>query len=157
LHVLQGDLIGAKPEHSPSSQSDFQVLLTHVPPHGPRALRVPLRGIDLASRQSARFQIGIEACRLAVSPIDPDATFHLNQAAGLQMGKIGPPTPLVVEAVFPLQGSPARGLPEHQEAILKARGRFGGTKSQAGHGLREESKHEAVHYTNSHNLTISLL
>jgi hypothetical protein len=40
---------------------------------------------------------------LAVPPIDPDATFHLNQAAGLQMGKIGPPTPFVVESVFLLQ------------------------------------------------------
>jgi len=111
LHVLQGDLIVAKPKHSPASQSGLQVFL----------------------------QIGIEASRPVVPPIDPDATFHLNQAAGLQMGKIGPPTPFVVEMVFPLQGSPARGLPEHQEAILKARGRFGSTVTQAGHGLLGES------------------
>jgi hypothetical protein len=76
---------------------------------------------------------------LAVPPIDPDATFHLNQAAGLQMGEIGPPTPGGMEAVFP----PALGLPEHQEAIFEAGGGLDGTVTQAGHGLPGESKNEA--------------
>jgi len=111
LHVLQGDLIGTKPEHSPSSQSGLQVFL----------------------------QIGIEASRPVVPPIDPDATFHLDQATGIQLRKIGPPTPHAVESVFPLQRGAINGLPKHQEAIFEARGRFGGTVTQAGHGLREES------------------
>jgi hypothetical protein len=80
---------------------------------------------------------------LAVPPIDPDAAFHLNQAEGLQMGKIGPPTPGGMEAVFPLQRWAANGLPEHQEAIFEAGGGLGGTVTQAGHGLPGESKNEA--------------
>ena len=49
---------------------------------------------------------------------------HNKEPSGriLQLREIGPPSPLGVEPVFPLQGRAVNGLPEHQEAIFKAGG-----------------------------------
>lgn len=77
--------------------------------------------------------------RILLAAVHPDAALDLDQHTSLHMSKIGPPTPLVMEAAFPLQGGAIRGFPEHQEAILQTGGRTGGTVAQAGHGLRGES------------------
>jgi hypothetical protein len=55
-----------------------------------------------------------------VTPVHPDPTFQLDQHAGLQMSKIGPPPPFCMEAVFSLQRRAANGLPKHQEVVFEA-------------------------------------
>ena len=77
LHILQRDLIWAESEYTPARESCGEVFLTRLPPHGLRALRVPLRGIHLASRQSTRFQIGIESGGAVVATVHPNATLDL--------------------------------------------------------------------------------
>jgi hypothetical protein len=57
-----------------------------------------------------------------VAPIHPDAAFHLDQATGLQMREIGPPSPFGMESVFPLQGRASNSSPKHQEAVFEAGG-----------------------------------
>jgi hypothetical protein len=53
-------------------------------------------------------------------PIYPNTAFHLDQATGLHLREIGPPTPFGMESVFPLQGRASNSPPKHQEAIFEA-------------------------------------
>ena len=54
------------------------------------------------SRLKILLQIGIEPGGPIVATVHPDAALDLDEATRRQMRKIGPPTPLGVEAVFPL-------------------------------------------------------
>jgi hypothetical protein len=111
LNVFHGDLIGTESKHTPTGQTRLQIFL----------------------------QISVEPGGAVVAAVHPDTALDLNQHTGFHLRKIGPPTPLVMEAVFSLQVRPLDVVPEHQKAFFESRGRFGGTIAQAGHGLRGES------------------
>jgi hypothetical protein len=90
-HILHRDLIRAKPEHAPASETCGEVFL----------------------------QIRVEPGGAVVSAIHPNAALDLDQHTSLYMRKIRPPTPLVVESVFSLQVRSFDVIPEHQEARLQ--------------------------------------
>ena len=69
------DLVRPEAEDAPAAQARLQILL----------------------------QVGVEPGGPVVPAIDPDSPLNLDQATRRQIRKIGPPTPLGVEAVFPLQ------------------------------------------------------
>jgi len=91
LNVFHGDLIGTEAKHTPASQTRLHLF----------------------------FQVGIEPSRSVVAAVHPDAALDLNQHTGFHLRKIGPSTPLVMEAVFSLQVRPLDVFPEYQEAFFE--------------------------------------
>ncbi len=69
----QGDLVGAKAEDAPAARVHLEV--------------IP--------------QVGVDSGSAVVATVGPDAALDLDEAAALQVGKIGPPAAFVVEAKFP--------------------------------------------------------
>ena len=99
------DLVRAEAEDVPAAQSRLQILL----------------------------QIGVEPGGPVVAAVHPDAAFHLDEATRRQMRKIGPPTSLGVEAVFPLKVGAAGQPPEPQEGFFEAGAWSFGAEAEAGH------------------------
>jgi len=70
----------------PADQARLEIPLTRGPAHRTRTLRVPLRGTPLASRQSVRFQIGVDPGGLVVAAVHPEAALHLDAATRPKKG-----------------------------------------------------------------------
>ena len=99
------DLVRSKPEDAPTAQARLQILL----------------------------QIRVEPGGPVVPTIDPDSPLNLDKASRRQMRKIGPPTPLGVEAVFPLQLGASCQPPESKEGFFEAGAWSFGAEAEAGH------------------------